>query len=539
MEFEQMQIKYEKLKTQFDLFKKITETHQDSCLKVDLSKIEQMVYEEVPNTLGSYAPPNFPKLYFDFKYEYERLREFILYEHLIGKKIVALGGGFSSGKSSFLNAMMGKLMLPANIDPSTSVCTYIVQSKSPSAYGINVFNAKIDLEMSDMRVISHGFGEVTDEKEQIISEEAPLAHLLKNIFLATPYEPYEHIAFLDTPGYSKPGIASYTVQTDAKIAKAHLSTSDYILWFVPVDTGTITEADINFLSSLNKQIPKLIIVSKVDKCPREETEKVIEEIKRILALRGISYVDVLAFSRTKSKSFDEDKLRSYLEALNVSTKVATFAGHFSELFIKCHQYYDRLIEDESRRLNRLNTAITFADHENVLEAMQSLTQEIKQNIRKLKEINKALKHLQSSFWAELNQIVKEVGLVLPEPNRDNKQMSGDLLGIVMRYKQKQGIKQEPNIRAIIWDMIGEVTPHYDELAGGKMYSKTLEQTLTKNLNTLTTHYCFNNNTNGQDLLMSKIQEVVSEQKNIHKKEAQKVLGDVMIQYLGVQEDDNE
>lgn len=77
-------------------------------LRVDLSKIEGIINKKIPETLKKNAPEDFYELYTDFKSEYEKFRDFILYDKLIGKNVIALGGGFSSGKSSFLNALMGK-----------------------------------------------------------------------------------------------------------------------------------------------------------------------------------------------------------------------------------------------------------------------------------------------------------------------------------------------------------------------------------------------------------------------------------------------
>lgn len=111
-------------------------------LKVDLSKIGEIINKKIPDTLKKNAPEDFYELYTDFKSEYEKFRDFILYDKLIGKNIIALGGGFSSGKSSFLNALMGKMVLPADIDPSTSVPTYIVSGEKHNVMGINVFDTR-------------------------------------------------------------------------------------------------------------------------------------------------------------------------------------------------------------------------------------------------------------------------------------------------------------------------------------------------------------------------------------------------------------
>lgn len=142
---------YEKLMANFTLLCNIIRQNNGNQLKVDLSKIEEIINKKIPDTLKKNAPEDFYELYTDFKSEYEKFRDFILYDKLIGKNIVALGGGFSSGKSSFLNALMGKSVLPADIDPSTSVPTYIVKGKKNEVMGINVFDAKVSMQPRDIK----------------------------------------------------------------------------------------------------------------------------------------------------------------------------------------------------------------------------------------------------------------------------------------------------------------------------------------------------------------------------------------------------
>ena len=129
--------------------------------------MENIIFKELPDALEKNAPPNFPELYFDFKYEYERFKQFILYEKLIGKNVVALGGGFSTGKSRFLNTLLGEKILPCNINPSTSVPAYLVNGTDISVHGINVFQSNIQMNIEDVKTISHGFGKKVSNGEEI------------------------------------------------------------------------------------------------------------------------------------------------------------------------------------------------------------------------------------------------------------------------------------------------------------------------------------------------------------------------------------
>ena len=304
---------YEKLVSNFELLCSIIQQNtSDPQLKVDLSKIEKIINEKIPDTLKKNAPEDFYELYTDFKSEYEKFRDFILYDRLIGKNIVALGGGFSSGKSSFLNALMGKRVLPADIDPSTSVPTYIVRGEKHDVSGINVFDTKIRMQPRDIRKIAHGFGAVEDDDDEQVTDAVTLGHILESIFFSTPLHQYANIAFLDTPGYSKPDSEKYSAKTDEQIARGQLNSSNYILWFVQADAGTITEEDIKFIKTLRPDIPKLIIVNKADKKNLSDLRAIVEKIKSALDLKGVRYINVFAFTSRLDQVEDPD-LKNYIE----------------------------------------------------------------------------------------------------------------------------------------------------------------------------------------------------------------------------------
>ena len=85
----------EKLYLNFKLLCEIIkQPGRESDLAVDLTKIEDIINKKIPDALGKNAPEDFYILYTDFKSEYEKFRDFILYDKLIGKNIIALGGGF-------------------------------------------------------------------------------------------------------------------------------------------------------------------------------------------------------------------------------------------------------------------------------------------------------------------------------------------------------------------------------------------------------------------------------------------------------------
>ena len=72
---------FDKLVGNFELLSNIIRQNTGaSQLKVDLSKIEEIINKKIPDALGKNAPEDFYELYTDFKSEYEKFKDFILYD---------------------------------------------------------------------------------------------------------------------------------------------------------------------------------------------------------------------------------------------------------------------------------------------------------------------------------------------------------------------------------------------------------------------------------------------------------------------------
>lgn len=396
---------------QLALLKKIISPYREGSLPVDISRVEKIIKESIPETLESNAPNNFPEMYFELEYVFDKFYDFILFRELIGKNVIALGGGFSSGKSSFLNDMLGgDTILPTAVSPSTSVPAYVIQDQKERASAVNTFAAKTDMKFTDIRFIAHGFGKGKDE-------EITLGHLLRSIFVATPKQPYENIAFLDTPGYSKPDSADYSAKTDEKIAHSQLNSSNYILWFISADAGTIRADDIEFLLKLDERIPKLIIINKIDKIPDKKILPELKaEIKLALDLKGIKYLDVLTYTKNKNVECDREDIKSFLQKLNNGKAEYDFAYEFKKLFVACKEYYEKKLESAKNNLSQLNRMQTISDISDINDSLFSLSVKIKADITELKECSSKLQHIQQDFFTELKLVADSVGINMPEPS---------------------------------------------------------------------------------------------------------------------------
>ena len=279
---------------------------------------------------------------------------------------------------------------------------------------------KIDLTFPDIKSIAHGFGnsDIDEENEAVKSDGITLGHLLQSVFVSAPNLSYPNIAFLDTPGYSKPNSSSYSAKTDERIARAQLNSSNYILWFVPADAGVISADDVTFLNSLYKSIPKLIIISKADKAPNAvELSDMREKVKSTLDVKGIRYEDVLLFSRRKGQEYDKEKILAYLTKLDETKQEVDFARSFKKLFVECRKFYDETLKKKERWLSRLNRALTYqGDNDDVNECLTDVSLDVKDSIKEIKLTREKLNNLQTEFFTEIKRVADCVKIKMPEPS---------------------------------------------------------------------------------------------------------------------------
>lgn len=465
-----------------ELLKKIiAPADGEENLPFNVSRLEKLIKEKIPATLEKNAPSNFPELFFDFEYVYSKFYDFVLFNQLIGKKIVALGGGFSSGKSTFLNTFLGNAkILPTDINPSTSVPTYVIHGDAETAGAVNVFSAKIEMQLADVRAVAHGFGE--DENS---SDGVTLGHLLRSIFVETPRQPYVNIAFLDTPGYSKPDSENYSAKTDEKIARSQLNAADYILWFLSAESGTISVDDLNFLSRLDKEIPKFIILNKADKVSsQEKLSAVRHEVKNSLDREGIVYEKILTYSRRENVAYDRAVIGEIFSALNEKQTESDFARSFKKLFVDCKNYYDDGLNAAKRQLSRLKQTLTFVgDNNDVADCLNDLVAETNLTIKNFTDLRQQLRDIQQEFFTEIKIAADKVNIKMPEPSEIEllEDRISDPTAIVRRMLEKNNLAPDDIFLAKMQRELQEVDPSLSKSAGGTKHRDVLFDAMKEGL----------------------------------------------------------
>lgn len=378
-------------------------------LEQQLQALEQIIEQELPALARKGSPDNITDLLQALRLEMARFREFCEYPALPSKVVVGLGGSFSAGKSSLINALIGdRQCLVTEVDPTTSLPTYLVQSKSEQTevHAINLFNRVVSLSHEQFRTLTH------EEKSRYGSQ---VSSLLKSVVVAHPALPWGNLALLDTPGYSKADQVG-SERTDANLARAQLNSAQFIVWLIPADKGTITEEDIVFLGTLDRAIPKLVVISRADKHPAEEIEQIVALVRDTLAKRGVSVLDVIPFSNRPRSNYSAEPLLDYFAQWNTARRELGFAQQFKRQFMAYQRFIDEEKQQAQRLLGKFNRILALTDDGDIQDDIGSVQRKCKVVLVQQELMAEELVEVQSRFFSLLKQIGDRVGIPLPEPD---------------------------------------------------------------------------------------------------------------------------
>lgn len=190
---------------------------------------------------------------------------------------IAVAGGYSAGKSSLLNAILGMGdKLPTGIDPVSIVNTFINckgAGEGLSVVGKNCKHALVSLPEEVLESIKH-----TKESKVYIAQA--LEQLMINV--STPNY-LQGITFVDTPGYNNSSMTNAeNSRSDHDTARDGLKTADLVLWCIDIEAGTIKKEDLDVMKSIGDK-PLGIIFTKMDKKSEEEQTKILSAAHQLVA----------------------------------------------------------------------------------------------------------------------------------------------------------------------------------------------------------------------------------------------------------------
>ncbi|MGL2794700.1 dynamin family protein [Helicobacter pylori] len=282
------------------------------------------------------------------------------YPSLFQKTIVAVGGGFSAGKSTFLNNLLGlKLKLPEDMNPTTAIPTYCLKGQREVLMGFSQNGGMVELPHL---AFDHQF---------LKSLGFNLKEIMPSMLLSAPSVPFEFLCFIDTPGFN-PANQGYT-GGDKKASKESLKHAKHILWLISCERGGIESDDLEFLKELYEEEGKqvFIVLSRADRRAKSQLEEVAKKIRETLKDNGIEFLGICAYSATRYQEYKEfsekskvfNSLEKFLKKLNQrSEKQNEILGYLYEV----HSMYEKAIKQDASRFKRYQKAL----HSVKLDLMQ-------------------------------------------------------------------------------------------------------------------------------------------------------------------------
>ncbi|BAW53493.1 ATPase [Helicobacter pylori] len=323
------------------------------------------------------------------------------YPSLFQKSMVAVGGGFSAGKSSFLNHLLGlNLKLPKAINPTTAIPTYCFKDKREALMGRSQNGGMVELP------------HLTFDHKFLNSLGFNLKNIMPSMLLSAPSVPFEFLCFIDTPGHN-PSNQGYT-GGDRQASEEYLANAKYILWVIDCQHGTIQSDDLDYLQELYEEHGKqvFIVLNKADRKIKNDLEKIATNIREVLEDKGVEILGIGAYSSKTEryqeiKEFSEkspvfDSLEKFLTELN---KRSEKQNEILKVLYEVHLAYEKAIQQDADKFKRYQKAL----HSIKLDLMQKGFDDFSDaSFNKIESLKKEFSEQERSKrenLAQLNQVI--------------------------------------------------------------------------------------------------------------------------------------
>ncbi len=320
------------------------------------------------------------------------------YPSLFQKTMVAMGGGFSAGKSTFLNNLLGlKLKLPEDMNPTTAIPTYCLKGKREVLMGFSQNGGMVELPHL---AFDHQFLE---------SLGFNLKEIMPFMLLSAPSAPFEFLCFIDTPGFN-PANQGYT-GGDKEASKESLKHAKHILWLISCERGGIESDDLEFLQELYKEGKQVFIVlSRADSRTKRQLEEIAIKIRETLKDHDIEFLGIGAYSATRYqeiKEFSEkshifDSLEKFLMKLNQRSEKQ---NEILESLYEVHGMYEKAIKQDASRFKRYQRELRSVRLDLMQKGFDDFSDKIFRRIEILEKEFSEQEKTKREDLAQLNEVI--------------------------------------------------------------------------------------------------------------------------------------
>lgn len=330
---------------------------------------------EIINLKEKYNFAFLTNIFFDLKYIENEIEMISANSFLYNKNVIAIGGGFSSGKSSFINTLFeikDNGFLPVGHLPVTAIPSYIFDSKEN----------KIECLTLDGRTaeISENLFKKMSQKSDI-NKTFNAKNIIKHFYVKNKLK-YKNICFIDIPGYNP----AKDSKEDIVIAKEYINSVKVLIWLLNICDGTISDSDLEFLKDILQN----------------DNDKIIYIVCAYADIRGYNHI------KDTCEEINKELKKSKIKVEGISPYTSQYNKldnnlEYSKKFkfgISLNEFFNKMNKNTSSKAKELNNKI-----ENIFEY------NIKLGKDDIKNINTHIKFLRNIKLQYISDISERDGLI--------------------------------------------------------------------------------------------------------------------------------
>ncbi|RXK05633.1 dynamin family protein [Halarcobacter bivalviorum] len=256
---------------------------------------------------------------------------------------VAITGQFSSGKSTFLNALLSRNILPTGITPVTSKVNFINYGDE---YKLKITYHSGAHEYAPIETIA----DFTDQRQHEMAD-------IKYLTLYAPMDILKDISFVDTPGLNSQS------QSDTDTTRRVLRDVGGIIWLTLIDNaGKMSEAEVLEEYMEHFKNKSLCVLNQKDKFTQEQIETTTKYVKEKFSKYFAQVTPISAKMALESRAAHKDIL--------IDTEhdklIESFKKELKKNRIETLESFEKEFSKYQEAINKIN-AIDNTDNTKLLE----------------------------------------------------------------------------------------------------------------------------------------------------------------------------
>ncbi|RXJ95172.1 ATP-binding protein [Malaciobacter molluscorum] len=283
---------------------------------------------------------------------------------------IAITGQFSAGKSTFLNALLSRNILPTGITPVTSKVNFINYGEE---YKLKITYKSGAEEYHSIDAIA----DFTDQRKDELDD-------VKYLTLYAPMDILKDISFVDTPGLNSQS------QSDTETTRRVLRDVGGIIWLTLIDNaGKMSEAEVLEEYMQHFKNKSLCVLNQKDKFTQEQINTTTNYIKTKFAKYFAEVVPISAKQALDSRQHQKNIL---LES--VYTQITNeFKTKLSEnLEVNSINFFEKEFEEFKKEVHTINSKddtqdLKLLEESNINKVLEFIENTIRPQAKEAKEFS--------------------------------------------------------------------------------------------------------------------------------------------------------